>query len=86
MCCWLIVYLCTHMLHGTEQDPEYTVSEPLWITKAKDNTYLQGIFGTPGQKRLVVEITEKRAPNNHRELIERIATYIGHHNKVTKNG
>ena len=43
----------------------------------------QNVMGTPEQNRLVVEITEKRAAKNHRELIERIATHIKH-NKVTK--
>ena len=59
-----------------KQDPDYIASEPLWIVKAKDKGYLPGMFGTPRQNKLVVEITEKRAPNNHRELIERIATHI----------
>ena len=46
-------------------------------------TCIQGIFGTPRKKRLVVEITEKRAPQHHRELIKRIAEHIKN-NKVTK--
>ena len=75
--------MCTHMLHGHEQDLGYTISEPLWITKAKDKTYLRIIFCTPRPHKLVVDITEKRAPNNRRELIERIAKHIKN-NSVTK--
>ena len=71
------------MLHGPEQDPDYIVSEPLWIAKAKDKTYLQCIFDTPRQNTVVVDIAEKRAPNNQRELIARIATRI-QYNKVAK--
>ena len=44
----------------------------------------KGIFGTPREKRFVVGITEKRAPNNHREMIERIATHINN-NRMTNN-
>ena len=83
LCRGLSVYMCMHMLHGPEQDPDYIVSEPLWVTKAKDKTYFQGIFGTPRQNILVVDITEKGAPNNRREFIERIAIRINHNN-VTK--
>ena len=67
-------------LHGPEPDSDYVVIDPLWNTKAKDNTYPQCKNGTPKQKRLVLDITEKRAPNNHRELIERIATHIKRNN------
>ena len=76
------VCLRMHMLHGLEQDPGYIASEPLWIAKTQDKTYLQGIFGIPRQKRLV-DFTEKRAPKNHRELIERIAQHTKN-NKVAK--
>ena len=75
--------MCMHMLHGPEQDLDYIVSQPIWITKAKDKTYFQCIFGPPRQKRLVVGIAAKRACNNRRELIERIAKHIKNNN-VTK--
>ena len=70
-------------MHMVQPDPDYIAIEPLWITNAKGKTYLQGIFGTPNEKTLVVDIIAKRAPKNHRELIERIATHIKN-NKVTK--
>ena len=36
MCCLLSVCLYMHMM---QQGPGYIAIEPLWITKAKDNTY-----------------------------------------------
>jgi len=61
---------------------DYISTEQLWITKAKDKTYSQAIFGTPMKKRLLVEITDKKA-KNHRELIELMAEKIKH-SKMTK--
>ena len=74
-----------HMLRGPEQDPGYIVSKPLWNTKAKEKTYLQGMFVTPRRQRLVVEITEKKAPNNRRQLIERIAKHIKNNNVIKEH-
>jgi len=61
---------------------DYIDTENLWITRAKDKTYIQAVFGTPKKKRLLVEITQKKA-KNHLELIELIAEQIKH-TKVTK--
>jgi hypothetical protein len=49
-----------------QQDLGYITSERLWVTKAKDNTYIQAIIGRPMQNILVVNITEKRAPKNNK--------------------
>ena len=50
--------------------------------KAATRTYLQGIFGTPKQKRLIVEVSEAMS-KEHREVIETLAEHIKTH-KVTK--
>ena len=61
---------------------DYIDTEQVWITRAKDKTYIQAMFGTPKKKRLLVEISEKMA-NNHKELIELIAEQLKH-TKMTK--
>ena len=73
---------CSPEAHATLQDMDYIDTENLWITRAKDKTYIQAVFGTPKKKRLLVEITQKKA-KNHLELIELIAEQIKH-TKVTK--
>ena len=55
------------------QDPE--IIQEVRITKAKDRTYIQGFWGNPKEKHLVVEITEKQTPK-HRDLINIIAKKI----------
>jgi hypothetical protein len=55
------------------QDPE--IIQEVRITKAKDRTYIQGFWGNPKEKHLVVEITEKQTPK-HRDLIDIIAKKI----------
>jgi hypothetical protein len=55
------------------QDPE--IIQKVKIVKAKDRTYIQGFWGNPKEKHLVVEITEKQTPK-HRDLIDIIAKKI----------
>jgi hypothetical protein len=52
------------------QDPE--IIQEVRITKAKDRTYIQGFWGNPKEKHLVVEINERQTPK-HRDLINIIA-------------
>ena len=62
------------MCHAcTMQDPE--IIQKVKIVKAKDRTYIQGFWGNPKEKHLVVEITEKQTPK-HRDLIDIIAKKI----------
>ncbi len=55
------------------QDPE--IVQDIKIVKAKDRTYIQGFWGNPREKHLVVEIHERQT-SNHRDLIEAIAKNI----------
>ena len=55
------------------QDPE--IIQEVRITKAKDRTYIQGFWGNPKEKHLVVEINEKQTPK-HRDMIDIIAKKI----------
>lgn len=55
------------------QDPD--IIQEVRIVKAKDRTYIQGVWGNPGEKHLVVEISEKQSPK-HRDLIDIIAKKI----------
>jgi hypothetical protein len=55
------------------QDPE--IIQKVKIVKAKDRTYIQGFWGNPKEKHLVVEINEKQTPK-HRDLIDIIAKKI----------
>lgn len=55
------------------QDPE--IIKDIKIVRAKDRTYIQGFWGNPRGKHLVVEISEKQSPD-HRELIEQIGNHI----------
>lgn len=55
------------------QDPE--IVQDIKIVKAKDRTYIQGFWGNPREKHLVVEINERQT-SNHRDLIEVIAKKI----------
>ena len=55
------------------QDPE--IIQEVRVTKAKDRTYIQGFWGNPKEKHLVVEITERQTPK-HRDLIDFIAKKI----------
>ena len=66
----------------TSQETDFISQEQLWITRASARTYLQAVFGTPRQKRLVVEVRETQT-QKHREVIEQIAQHINC-NKVTK--
>ena len=52
------------------QDP--AIVQDIKIVKAKDRTYIQGFWGNPREKHLVVEIHERQT-SNHRDLIEVIA-------------
>jgi hypothetical protein len=67
---------------GAPQDPDFIQQEQLWITKAATRTYIQGIFGTPKKKRLIVEVSELMS-KQHREVVETLAEHIKTH-KVTK--
>ena len=64
------------------QETDFISREQLWIAKASARTYLQAVFGTPRQKRLVVEVMEAQT-QKHREVIEQIAERIKC-NQVTK--
>ena len=67
-CVWCVVsHACTM------QDPE--IIKDIKIVRAKDRTYIQGFWGNPRGKHLVVEISEKQSPD-HRELIEQIGNHI----------
>ena len=55
------------------QDPE--IVQDIKIVKAQDRTYIQGFWGNPREKHLVVEINERQT-SNHRDLIEVIAKKI----------
>ena len=62
------------MCHAcTMQDPE--IIQKVKIVKAKDRTYIQGFWGNPKEKHLVVEINERQTPK-HRDLIDIIAKKI----------
>ena len=64
------------------QETDFISQEQLWVTRASARTYLQAVFGTPRQKRLVVEVRETQT-QKHREVIEQIAEHIKC-NQVTK--
>ena len=66
----------------TSRETDFISQEQLWITRASARTYLQAVFGTPRQKRLVVEVRETQT-QKHREVIEQIAEHIKG-NQVTK--
>jgi len=68
---------------GVPQDPDFIQQEQLWITKAATRTYIQGIFGTPKKKRLIVEVSEVMS-KQHRNVAETLAEHIKTH-KVTKD-
>ena len=59
------------------QDPEFI--KEIKIVKAKDRTYIQGCWGNPKEKHLVVEINERQTVN-HRDFINVIA------NKMSEGG
>ena len=66
----------------TSQETDFISQEQLWITRASARTYQQAVFGTPRQRRLVVEVRETQT-QKHREVIEQIAEHIKG-NQVTK--
>ena len=55
------------------QDPE--IIKGIKVVRAKDRTYIQGFWGNPKEKHLVVKINEGQTPK-HRELIDVIAKKI----------
>ena len=63
--------VCHGLCHACiMQDPD--IIQDVRIVKAKDRTYIQGVWGNPKEKHLVVEISEKQSPK-HRDLIDIIA-------------
>ena len=60
---------------------DYIDTERLWITRAKDKTYIQAVLGTPKKKYFWWRL--QRRIQKHLELIELIAEQIKH-TKVTK--
>lgn len=58
---------------STLQDTDFI--QDLRIVQAKDRTYIQGWWGMPKGKHLVVEISEKMT-KNHKDLIQKIANKI----------
>jgi len=59
--------------NSTLQDIDFI--QDLHIVQAKDRTYIQGWWGIPKGKHLVVEISEKMS-KNHKDLIQTIANKI----------
>jgi hypothetical protein len=41
---------CSLQANATLQGMDYINTEHLWITRAKDKTYIQAVFGTPKKK------------------------------------
>ena len=52
------------------QDPD--IIQDVRIVKAKDRTYIQGVWGNPKEKHLVVEISEKQRPKR-RDFVDILA-------------